>query len=274
MTLEPEKPIALTIAGSDPSAGAGIQADLKTFSALGVYGATVITALTAQNTKGVSAIHVPPADFFKEQLRSVLTDLNIKAIKIGMLANIDVIHAVTEILEQYYKGPIVLDPVMVATSGDRLLQPEAEKALKDLLLPKSSLLTPNLAEAACLLDQKQAESELEAHAQLDKLLQIGPAAVLLKGGHGKGKTAVDYLKQKEQQILELSAKRIDTKNTHGTGCTLSAAICAYLAKGDSLENAVKSAKSYLTKALKEADTLSVGKGHGPVDHFHNIREID
>ncbi len=274
MTIESKTPVALTIAGSDPSAGAGIQADLKTFSALGVYGATVITALTAQNTMGVSAVHVPPADFFRAQLTSVLNDLNVQAIKIGMLANESIIHTVAEVLEQIYTGPVILDPVMVATSGDRLLQPEAEKALKEVLLPKSDLLTPNLAEASCLLDKKTAESNLEAQRQLDELLELGPAAVLLKGGHSKGEYAIDYLKQKGQEVIELSTKRINTRNTHGTGCTLSAAICAYLVKGDDLEKAVRNAKSYLTNALQNADAFSIGTGAGPVHHFHNIQEFD
>lgn len=261
--------VALSIAGSDPSGGAGIQADLKTFSALGVYGATVITALTAQNTTGVTGIHIPPVDFLKQQLLAVLSDLNVKAIKIGMLADEHIIEAVVHLLDKHYNGPVIVDPVMVATSGDRLLKAEAENAVREQLLPIAALITPNIPEAACLLKAEQAVDKITMMNQLDNLLALGPAAVLLKGGHGSGENAVDYLKLRTGEALELTAKRIETRNTHGTGCTLSAAICAYIIKGQDLETAVRSAKSYLTESLKRADTLNIGSGSGPVQHFHN-----
>ncbi|MGH1351896.1 MAG: bifunctional hydroxymethylpyrimidine kinase/phosphomethylpyrimidine kinase [Methyloligellaceae bacterium] len=263
-------PIAVTIAGSDSSGGAGIQADLKTFSALGVYGASIITALTAQNTLGVSTIHIPPADFVYDQIRSVFTDLNVGAVKIGMLANEEIILAVSSALREFYSGSIILDPVMVATSGDRLLQQEAEAALISRLIPGADLLTPNLAEAACLLDTKQAESEQDMHNQLNELMKLGAEAVLLKGGHGTTDKAIDYFQSKSGVKKTFSADRIKTGNTHGTGCTLSSAICAGLVKGLQLTESITEAKKYLTKALEKSGELKIGNGPGPVHHFHNI----
>ncbi len=263
-------PIAVTIAGSDSSGGAGIQADLKTFSALGVYGASVITALTAQNTRGVSAIHIPPAEFVYEQIKAVFTDQNVGAVKIGMLASEEVILAVARGLDEFFAGPIILDPVMVATSGDRLLKLEAEAALISELIPHATLLTPNLAEAACLLNTGVAENEQQIVEQLERLAQSGPHAVLLKGGHTEGKQAVDYFQSGDGQRQRFSAERVDTLNTHGTGCTLSSAICAGLVKGYSLKAAITEAKAYLTHALSAADELTIGEGHGPVHHFHNM----
>jgi hydroxymethylpyrimidine/phosphomethylpyrimidine kinase len=260
-------PIALTIAGSDSSAGAGIQADLKTFAAFGVYGASVITALTAQNTKGVAGIHQVPADFVTAQIDAVFGDLDVKAVKIGMVSQRAVIEAIVAGLARWSPKHIVLDPVMVATSGDRLLAPEAIEALRTKLIPRASLITPNLPEAAALLDQPVASSQTDIESQGKRLLAMGCGAVLIKGGHGKGAESIDYLITKHG-VVALAAPRIATKNTHGTGCSLSAAIAAGLAKGDDLETAVRRAKSWISAAIAAADRLNVGHGHGPIHHFH------
>jgi hydroxymethylpyrimidine/phosphomethylpyrimidine kinase len=260
-------PIALTIAGSDSSGGAGIQADLKTFAAFGVYGASVITTLTAQNTQGVTGIHQVPADFVTSQIDAVFGDLDVKAVKIGMVSQSAVIEAVAAGLQRWSPKHVVLDPVMVATSGDRLLAPGAIDALRTKLIPGASLVTPNLPEAAALLDQPVASSETEIESQGKGLLAMGCAAVLIKGGHGHGAQSIDYLFRKAG-VVALAAPRIATKNTHGTGCSLSAAIAAGLAKGDDLETAVRNAKSWVSAAIAAADRLNVGQGHGPIHHFH------
>jgi hydroxymethylpyrimidine/phosphomethylpyrimidine kinase len=260
-------PIAVTIAGSDSSGGAGIQADLKTFSALGVYGASVITALTAQNTKGVVAIHAVPADFVMAQIDAVFSDLAVAAIKIGMLANAAVIGAVAEGLARWRPAAVVLDPVMVATSGDPLLALDAIAAMRHALFPQALLVTPNLPEAAALLDAAPATSEAEMQAQGENLLALGPRAVLIKGGHGEGGESVDLLVE-AGRVTRFAAPRIKTQNTHGTGCTLSAAIAAGLAKGRDLVTAVGEAKDYVTAAIAATDRLQVGSGHGPLHHFH------
>jgi hydroxymethylpyrimidine/phosphomethylpyrimidine kinase len=260
--------IALTIAGSDSGGGAGIQADLKTFSALGVYGASVITALTAQNTVRVEAVHVVPADFVLAQMRAVADDLQVDAIKIGMLATAPVIEAVAEGLKDYRGVPVVLDPVMIAASGDPLLDPGAVDALRRLI-PLATLITPNLAEAAALLACSPAGNEYEMAMQAWQLKDAGAKAVLIKGGHGEGSTSIDILfAGVEPERLE--APRVNTRNTHGTGCTLSSAIAAELAKGASLPDAVATAKDYVTAAIRNADMLDIGsgKGRGPVHHFH------
>ena len=261
---------ALTIAGSDSSGGAGIQADLKTFSAFGVYGASVLTALTAQNTTGVQAVHPVPADFVARQIASVLDDIGIGAAKTGMLANAPIIAAVAEALAQRPALQLVVDPVMVATSGDSLLEPDAVAALKDRLIPRAALVTPNLPEAARLLGTSIARSEAEATAQAHALGRLGAGAVLLKGGHGEGPEAVDLLLS-GGRITRLAAPRIDSRNTHGTGCTLSAAITALLACGETIEVAVSRAKSYVHQAIAAAATLRLGLGHGPVDHLYAVR---
>ena len=222
-------PIAVSIAGSDSSAGAGIEADLKTFAALGVYGATVVTALTAQNTGGVFAIHEVPADFVAAQINAVFTDLDVKAVKIGMLGNAQTIEAVAASFDRYRPGNVVLDPVLVASSGERLLREDALSALRDLI-SRVHLLTPNLSEAAVLLGSSPARDENEMQAQGQKLLTLGPAAVLIKGGHGSGPESVDYLVEADHS-LRLAAPRVETRKTHGTGCTLASAIAAGLAKG-------------------------------------------
>ena len=264
-------PVALTIAGSDSSGGAGIQADLKTFAALGVFGASAITALTAQNTKGVTGIHDVPADFVGKQLDAVFGDLDVKALKIGMVSRSDIIETIAKRLDRWKPKHVVLDPVMVATSGDRLLSPHAIDALRTKLFPRASIVTPNLPEAAALLDEPIAVSEAEIEAQGRRLLAFGCPAVLIKGGHGKGAESVDFLVTKDSTI-RLAAKRIATKNTHGTGCSLSSAIAAGLAKGESLEQSVRAAKIYVSGAIAAADRLGVGHGHGPVNHFHRFSE--
>ncbi len=260
-------PIALTIAGSDSSGGAGIQADLKTFAALGVYGASVITALTAQNTRGVSAIHQVPADFVVAQIDAVFGDLDVQAVKIGMVAQRAVIDAIAAGLERWPPRHVVLDPVMVATSGDRLLAPDAIEALRKKLIPRADIITPNLPEAAALLDEPLASSEADIGSQGKRLLAIGARAVLIKGGHGQGAQSIDYLIRRDG-VVALPAPRIATRNTHGTGCSLSAAIAAGLANGNDLETAVRHAKSWISAAIAAADRLNVGHGHGPINHFH------
>jgi hydroxymethylpyrimidine/phosphomethylpyrimidine kinase len=259
--------IAVTIAGSDSSGGAGIQADLKTFSALGVYGASVITALTAQNTKGVAGIHDVPADFITAQIDAVFSDLAVNAVKIGMLSAPAAIEAIAAGLDRWKQTLVVLDPVMVASSGDRLLAPAAIDILKSALIPRALVITPNLPEAAALLDAPIAATESEMRAQAEQLLELGPRAVLIKGGHASGAEAIDLLVSRDA-VARLSAERVATKNTHGTGCTLSSAIAAGLAKGQRLGEAVSDAKQYVTEAIGCADELAVGHGHGPVHHFH------
>ncbi|AMB47790.1 MULTISPECIES: bifunctional hydroxymethylpyrimidine kinase/phosphomethylpyrimidine kinase [Methylobacteriaceae] len=260
--------IALTIAGSDSSGGAGIQADLKTFAALRVYGASVITALTAQNTRGVQAIHDVPADFVAAQIDSVFSDLAVGAVKIGMLSRPETIRAVAEGLRRHAPGiPVVLDPVMVATSGDRLISQEAVEILRIELMPLATVVTPNLPEAATLLDEEEAGHENEAVAQGRRLLARGARAVIIKGGHGEGRESVDHLIAADGTLRRFAAPRIETRNSHGTGCTLSAAVAAGLARGQGLAEAVGGAKTYVTGAIRAADTVPVGHGHGPLHHF-------
>lgn len=262
-------PIALTIAGSDSGGGAGIQADLKTFSALEVYGASVITALTAQNTLGVQGVFAVPPHVVAEQIDSVFSDLRIDAVKIGMLAAPEVIEVVAERLDRWRASNVVLDPVMVAQSGDPLLQPAAVATLTRLLLPRAALVTPNLPEAARLLTRPQARSETEMAEQGRALLALGARAVLMKGGHAEGNEAVDLLVMSDR-VERFAAPRIATGNTHGTGCSLSSAIAAGLAKGLALEEAVAEAKTWLTGAIAAADGLGIGRGAGPVHHFHAL----
>ncbi len=266
-------PIALTIAGSDSSGGAGIQADLKTFAALGVYGASVIIALTAQNTTGVSAIHDVPPDFVAAQIDAVFSDLAIKAVKIGMVSQAATIEAVVAGLDRWKPQFVVLDPVMVASSGSHLLAAGAVELLRKELLPRATVVTPNLTEAAALLDEPVATDGTAIERQAGKLLRLGARAVLIKGGHGEGAESIDYLVTPDA-MKTFAAPRIATTNTHGTGCTLSSAIAAGLAKGLSLEAAVDAAKRYVTAAIAAADTLAVGHGHGPLQHFHAFMPID
>ena len=264
-------PIALTIAGSDSSGGAGIQADLKTLAAFGVYGASALTALTAQNTRGVVAVDAVAARFVVAQMEAVLSDLDVGAIKTGMLANAAIVAEVADRLRVELGRPIVVDPVMVATSGHVLLEPDAIDALKRQLLPKAFLVTPNLSEAARLLGADEAVSEAQTVAQARALLNFGCKAVLLKGGHGSGNEAVDILCD-GAGIERFVRPRIDTRNTHGTGCTLSAAIVALLAHGVGLREAVARAKQFVWLALHEGRRLRIGNGRGPVDHLFAIRK--
>jgi hydroxymethylpyrimidine/phosphomethylpyrimidine kinase len=259
-------PIALTIAGSDSSGGAGIEADLKTFAALGVYGACVITALTAQNTKGVSAIHTVPADFVVAQLDAVFSDLDIGAVKIGMMLNADNIEAIAAALDRHRAGNVVLDPILAASTGAELLRADALDALR-LLVRKACVFTPNLFEAAALLEVPMATDEGEMRAQGEKLLALGAEAVLVKGGHGGGSESVDVLVERGS-ATPFAAPRVATRNTHGTGCTLASAIAAGLAKGLPLKQAVGEAKAYVTAAIAAADRLKVGAGRGPLHHFY------
>jgi hydroxymethylpyrimidine/phosphomethylpyrimidine kinase len=259
--------IAVTIAGSDSGGGAGIQADLKTFSALNVYGATVITALTAQNTKGVQGILDVPPEFIAQQMDSVFSDLSVDAVKIGMLSQPAVIETVAAGLDRHRMSNVVLDPVMVAASGDRLLASEAIDTLRRVLIPKALLVTPNLPEAAALLDEPIARDETEMRRQGERILALGARAVLVKGGHADGAESVDILVS-ASGVQRFPAPRIDTRNTHGTGCTLSSAIAAGLAKGMGLGDAVAAAKAYISEAIRTSHSLEIGQGHGPVHHFH------
>ncbi len=260
-------PIAVTVAGSDSGGGAGIQADLKTFSALGVYGASVITALTAQNTKGVTAIHDVPAQFVAAQIDAVFSDLDVSAVKIGMVSQRGVIETIAAGLARWRQSRVVLDPVMIATSGDKLLATDAVDVLRRVLMPLALVVTPNLPEAAALLDAPVAHTEIAMREQGERLLALGARAVLLKGGHADGAESVDLLIE-PTAFTRLAADRIATANTHGTGCTLSSAIAAGLAKGLSLAEAVRAAKTYVTEALAAANRIKIGSGHGPVHHFH------
>lgn len=253
---------ALTIAGSDSGGGAGIQADLKAFSAMGVYGASVVTAVTAQNTKAVTAIHPIPDDIVAAQIKAVLDDIDIDVVKIGMLGTPSLIATVASALAGYH-GPIVLDPVMVAKSGDTLLADSAIEALKSSLFSRATLLTPNLPEAAKLVGEGPVQSRAKA------LLGLGVGAVLMKGGHADGKTCTDQLVS-QASTLDFSAPRVNTRNTHGTGCSYSSAIAAGLAQGMTLNDAVSRAHSWLQQAILHADELQVGHGHGPVHHFHAV----
>lgn len=257
-------PVMLSIAGSDPSGGAGIQADLKTASAIGVYGATVITALTVQNTLGVTAIHPVPTDFIAAQYTSIVDDLFVTAVKIGMLGSVDVVETVARGLREQPVPVVVLDPVMVATSGDRLVPEDAVAAIRELLLPLATVVTPNVPEAEVLAGQAVvSHDDLEAVGR--QLLACGPTYVLVKGGHLAGPESVDVLVGPDG-TTRLSAPRVDTVHTHGTGCTLSSAIASYVVRGESVPDAVAAAKSYLTAAIIAGAELTIGHGHGPVDH--------
>jgi hydroxymethylpyrimidine/phosphomethylpyrimidine kinase len=260
-------PIALTIAGSDSGGGAGIEGDLKTFSALGVYGACAITALTAQNTRGISAIHDVPPEFVAAQIDAVLSDLAVGAVKIGMLSRAAVIHAVAQSLDRGRASKVVLDPVLIASSGTPLLDPDAIELLKTVLIPRALVVTPNLPEAAVLLGGTPARNEQEMREQARALLALGAKAVALKGGHGSGADSIDLLLDRDRAVV-LRAKRIESRHTHGTGCAFSAAIAAALAKGMDLEAAVRCAKEFVHGAIAAAATLAIGTGVGPVHHFH------
>ena len=258
----------LTIAGSDSGGGAGIQADLKTFAALGGYGMSVITSVTAQNTLGICGIHDIPPDFVARQMDAVLSDIGADAVKIGMLSSPEIIDVVADRLTHHRVRNIVLDPVMVATSGDRLCPDAAVQALRERLFPLAEIITPNMPEAEMLLGIPiHSDDDLERAAQL--LLEHGPAGVLLKGGHGKGERSDDGFAHRTPdgtQFHWIPGKRIATKNTHGTGCTLSSAIAAYLGLGRKRLDAVRAAKHYVIQAIEAGAAYSLGKGNGPVHH--------
>ena len=262
---------ALTIAGSDSGGGAGIQADIKSMSANGVFATTVITALTAQNTLGVTAIHDVPADFIAAQMDAVFSDIEISAVKIGMLSRAETIRIVAEGLRRHKARNIVLDPVMVTTSGDPLIDDAAVESLMSELFPLATLVTPNMHEAARLTGSAIASNAAEMVRQAEVLHAACGAAILLKGGHGTTQTSDDLLFTTAGEQW-FSAPRIDTPNTHGTGCSLSSAIAANLANGMPLADAVSSAKRWLSGAIAASGSLDVGKGHGPVHHFHNLLE--
>ena len=263
---------ALSIAGSDPSGGAGIQADLKAFSALGVFGTTAVTAVVDENTVGVTGVHPVPIEFVSGQIHSVLSDVGADAIKIGMLHSSELIRAVKDAISEYRISNIVLDPVMVATSGDKLLQDEAIGTLKSELIPFVRLITPNIPEAEILSGQK-----IDGQADLPDLAKSlseqfgGKVSVLLKAGHLEDDELVDvFYNAEEGAFLKLSQKRIQTKNTHGTGCTLSSAVAAFLAKGFGLDEAITQAQAYLHQAIVAGADFPIGKGRGPVHHFWNV----
>jgi hydroxymethylpyrimidine kinase/phosphomethylpyrimidine kinase len=262
----------LTIAGSDSGGGAGIQADLKTFSALGCYGMSVITALTAQNTKGVTGIHPVPAPFAEKQMESVLSDIGADAVKIGMMYSAELIETVARQLIEHRIDKIILDPVMVAQSGDKLLQDDAVEALKKYLIPLATVVTPNLPEAQVLAGLELHGSEEMQEAA--RIIARGKCrSVLIKGGHLDNRNActdILYLTE-ENRFVTLTSERIETRNNHGTGCTLSSAIAAFLAKGDNIENAVRKAKSYIYEAIRAGADYTLGNGHGPVHHFFQIQ---
>ncbi|TQN40761.1 hydroxymethylpyrimidine kinase /phosphomethylpyrimidine kinase [Blastococcus colisei] len=264
-------PTALTVAGSDPSGGAGIQADLKTFSALGVYGTAVLTALTAQNTRGVTGIHPVPAKFVGLQLRTLLDDVEVHATKLGMLGTAEVVREVAAVLTERHPGPVVCDPVMVATSGDRLIDEDAVAAVRTDLLPLADLITPNAPEAAVLLGVEPGTDADDLPDQARALLDLGPRAVLLKGGHLGGEESVDVLATRDG-VWTTRRPRVATTATHGTGCTLSAAIAALAARSRSSDwlPLVEEARDYLHRALEGGRGLGIGSGHGPVHHFAGI----
>ncbi|MFY0597095.1 MAG: bifunctional hydroxymethylpyrimidine kinase/phosphomethylpyrimidine kinase [Cognatishimia sp.] len=259
---------ALTIAGSDSGGGAGIQADLKTFSALGVFGTSAITAITAQNTQDVTAVEPISNEVVAAQIKAVLDDIEIHAVKIGMLGSPALIETVARSLEGF-AGPVVLDPVMLSKSGVALLPDEAVEALVTVLLPRATVLTPNLPEAAKILGEAEAVGDDAVLAQGQRILKSGAHAVVMKGGHAVGETCRDWLITSDSTV-HLDAPRIATRNTHGTGCTLSSAIAAELAKGADLEAALTRAHGWLHGAIKAADQIDIGHGHGPVHHFHEV----
>ena len=260
----------LTIAGSDSGGGAGIQADLKTISAMGCFGMSVITALTAQNTKGVTGIHPVPPDFAEKQMEAVFSDIGVDAVKIGMLYSAELIETVARVLKQYKIDKIVLDPVMVAQSGDKLLKDNAIEAIKKHLMPLSSVVTPNLPEASVLLDHKLQDFEDIKNGAKD-LSAYGSRSVLIKGGHLKDNDSSDFLYlAQEDRFVTVEGERINTINNHGTGCTLSSAIASGMAKGCGIEEAVRLAKTYITEAIRVGSKYNIGHGHGPVHHFHKF----
>ena len=263
----------LTIAGSDSGGGAGIQADLKTFAAFGCYGMSVITALTAQNTVTVTGIHAVPAAFVAKQIDAILNDIGVDAVKIGMLHSTAIIRAVAERLRSSGLSKIVVDPVMISKSGEKLLRDDTVKILRQDLLPLATIVTPNIPEAAILADRKISNLREMEKAGM-KILEYGSKAVLVKGGHSNSNICADCLCLKNKngkiEVYWFESKRVKTKNTHGTGCTLSSAIAAHLAKGYGIKEAVKKSKYYIDNAIRAGSVYSLGKGHGPVHHFYSL----
>ncbi|MEM6628292.1 MAG: bifunctional hydroxymethylpyrimidine kinase/phosphomethylpyrimidine kinase [Bacteroidota bacterium] len=275
MIKKPKYPKVLTIAGSDSGGGAGIQADLKTYAALGCYGMSALTAITAQNTQGVLGIHAIPPLMIGQQIQAVLEDIGTDAIKIGMLHDEDTIYAVQQSLQINAKrwNWLVLDPVMVATSGDRLIKKEAEAFLVERLFPIASVITPNLPEAELLLGRQISSSDQMLQAAKE-LLELGPHSVLLKGGHLEEEELVDiFLVKNESKPLILKTSKIHTSNIHGTGCTLSSAIAAHLALGNSLRDSVSLAHGFLQQAIEAGKEVLTGGGHGPVNHGFDPRKM-
>ncbi len=262
-------PNILSIAGSDPGGGAGVQADLKTFAALGCYGMAAITALTAQNTKGVRRIHLAPPEFVGAEIDAIFEDIEVAAVKIGMLGSAEVVEAVSARLAIHRPPAIVLDPVLTATSGDAQAQSGVERAIVERLFPLATLITPNFEEAARLGGLTRPAVAKDVHAAAERLHRLGAKALLITGGDAAGETADDfYFDGAESRVF--SAPRVATRNTHGTGCTLSSAIAAFLGRGYALPDAIAAAKTYVTGALQGADKLNVGGGRGPLHHFFDL----
>lgn len=265
-------PVVLCIAGSDSCSGAGLQADIKSVSANGAYAATVTTALTAQNTIGVQAIHSIPVNFIEAQLSSIFTDINVQAIKIGMLYKSSIVNTVAKYLKSQANIPVILDPVMVAQTGDQLIEEKTISTIKSQLLPQTTLLTPNIPEAVILSSQKiyDKTSMQQAAKTISEKHHVN---TLIKGGHLRYGDAIDYLYLfKQKQFVTFKHTRINTENNHGTGCTLSSAIAAYIAQGYSIESAIEKAKSYIHQALLTGQDYILGKGHGPVNHFFMLED--
>lgn len=265
-------PTVLTIAGTDPTGGAGIQADLKTFSALGCYGMSVITALVAQNTCGVRAIHSVSPDFVLAQLQAVMEDVLPDAIKIGMVHSLELVNVIAKVLKQYPQIPVVFDPVMIATSGDRLIEERTIEAIVTQLFPLSALITPNMDEASLLAGMSVKTVE-DMKVSAEKIMDMGTNALLLKGGHLESAQLTSLLIGKKGLIKALYSDKIETKNMHGSGCTLSSAIAAYLARGFALAEAVSKAQDYVHGAIYNAADVVIGKGNGPLNHFYNPQKM-
>lgn len=262
----------LSIAGSDSGGGAGIQADVKTFSALGCYGTTAITAITVQNTLGVTAIHSIPPEIVAGQIRAVMEDIRPRAVKIGMIHQAALVCEIAEVLSEYPHVPVVLDPVMVATSGDKLIQEDTVAAIREKLFPLATLVTPNLDEASLLAEMPITDlGGMERAAR--KILEGNSDAVLVKGGHLQGETLHDVYLDRSGAVELITSKYIDTPNTHGTGCTLSAAIACFLARGNELKTAVRLASDYIHGAIGAGSSVSTGSGHGPLNHFFNPEKL-
>ena len=260
-------PTAMTIAGSDSGGGAGIQADLKTFAALGVYGTSALTAITAQNTIGVSGVHEIPTDIIAAQMEAVFSDIGADAVKTGMLSSVAIVEVVSRQLQHHGVESLVVDPVMVAKSGDSLLQEDAVDALRTLLVPLAAVLTPNIPEAEALTGMK-INSDADVRRAAEQIIQMGAGSVVVKGGHREG-PATDVFYDGDR-FQEFTAPRIDTKNTHGTGCTFASAVAAGLARGMSVIDSVAQAKEYVTEAIRRS--FAIGRGHGPLNHFYRLWE--